>query len=210
MNNSKIDGSLLKCLIDDDPAKKNSAISGIKVYGGREKIQEAVEKFNIENIFFAVPSCPSETRSEILSVCAETSCQVMIIPNVNEMVSKKSLVSEIRAVKIEDLLGREPVKLDLSIAGDFITGKTVLVTGGGGSIGSELCRQIAKLNPEKLIVFDIYENNAYAIQNELKYKYPELDLVTLIGSVRDVDRIDSLFGTYRPQIVYAAANKQFR
>ena len=203
----KPSGIKFKCIIDDDPSKKNTYISGVKVYGDRNHIIEAAEKYEIDTILFAIPSCGSKERSEILNICKETSCRLKIVPSVYQMIcrEKSSISDKIRKVEIEDLLGREPISLDIDRVINYVAGKTVLVTGGGGTIGSELCRQIAAHEPKRLIVFDVYENNAYDIQNELKRKYPKLDLVTLIGSVRDSKRLECMFNTYRPDIVYHAA-----
>ncbi len=203
----KPSGIKFKCIIDDDPSKKNTYISGVKVCGDRNHIIEAAEKYEIDTILFAIPSCGSKERSEILNICKETSCRLKIVPSVYQMIcrEKSSISDKIRKVEIEDLLGREPISLDIDRVMNYVAGKTVLVTGGGGTIGSELCRQIAAHKPKRLIVFDVYENNAYDIQNELKRKYPKLDLVTLIGSVRDSKRLECMFNTYRPDIVYHAA-----
>lgn len=203
----KPSGIKFKCIIDDDPSKKNTYISGVKVCGDRNHIIEAAEKYEIDTILFAIPSCGSKERSEILNICKETSCRLKIVPSVYQMIcrEKSSISDKIRKVEIEDLLGREPISLDIDRVMNYVAGKTVLVTGGGGTIGSELCRQIAEHKPKRLIVFDVYENNAYDIQNELKRKYPKLDLVTLIGSVRDSKRLECMFNTYRPDIVYHAA-----
>ena len=200
-------GIKFKCIIDDDPSKKNTYISGVKVCGDRNHIIEAAEKYEIDTILFAIPSCGSKERSEILNICKETSCRLKIVPSVYQMIcrEKSSISDKIRKVEIEDLLGRAPINLDIDRVMNYVAGKTVLVTGGGGTIGSELCRQIAEHKPKRLIVFDVYENNAYDIQNELKRKYPKLDLVTLIGSVRDSKRLECIFNTYRPDIVYHAA-----
>lgn len=203
----KPSGIKFKCIIDDDPSKKNTYISGVKVCGDRNHIIEAAEKYEIDTILFAIPSCGSKERSEILNICKETSCRLKIVPSVYQMIcrEKSSISDKIRKVEIEDLLGRELISLDIDRVMNYVAGKTVLVTGGGGTIGSELCRQIAEHKPKRLIVFDVYENNAYDIQNELKRKYPKLDLVTLIGSVRDSKRLECMFNTYRPDIVYHAA-----
>ncbi len=200
----------IKCIIDDDPAKNGMQIDGIPVVGNRYRIEENVEKFGITKIVFAVPSCPSEAKKEILNICAKTNCAVKVMPSIYQMVSggyheEHDYVKNIRDVEIEDLLGREPIKTDLAPIMDYVSDKVVMVTGGGGSIGSELCRQIAAYKPKRLIIFDIYENNAYDIQLELKRKYPMLDLVVLIGSVRDNQRMDMVFEKYRPEIVYHAA-----
>lgn len=203
----KPSGIKFKCIIDDDPSKKNTYISGVKVCGDRNHIIEAAEKYEIDTILFAIPSCGSKERSEILNICKETSCRLKIVPSVYQMIcrEKSSISDKIRKVEIEDLLGREPISHDIDRVMNYVAGKTVLVTGGGGTIGSELCRQIAAHEPKRLIVFDVYENNAYDIQNELKRKYPKLDLITLIGSVRDSKRLECMFNTYRPDIVYHAA-----
>lgn len=203
----KPSGIKFKCIIDDDPSKKNTYISGVRVCGDRNHIIEAAEKYEIDTILFAIPSCGSKERSEILNICNETSCRLKIVPSVYQMIcrEKSSISDKIRKVEIEDLLGRDPISLDIDRVINYVAGKTVLVTGGGGTIGSELCRQIAAHEPKRLIVFDVYENNAYDIQNELKRKYPKLDLVTLIGSVRDSKRLECMFNTYRPDIVYHAA-----
>ena len=193
------------CVIDDNPNKWNRPIEGVPIVGGRETILENVEKYKVTKIFFAVPSMRREDRKEILGICNETGCTVKMLPGMYQLVNDQVTVSELRDVAIEDLLGRESIAPDLSEVFNFINGKTVLVTGGGGSIGSELCRQVAGHHPKQLIIFDIYENNAYAIQLELRKKYPDLDLVTLIGSVRDSRRVFQVFEKYHPQIVYHAA-----
>ncbi len=207
LRDNKVNSCKFKCAIDDDPAKKNTYILGIKVYGDRNSIIEAAEKFQIDTILFAIPSCNNKEKGEILNICKETGCELKIVPSIYQMMNsgEKGISKKIRKVQIEDLLGREPISLDINRIIDYVAGRTVLVTGGGGTIGSELCRQIAEHDPKRLVIFDIYENNAYDIQNELRRKYPELDLVTLIGSVRDSKRLESVFKTYRPDIVYHAA-----
>ena len=207
LRDNKVNSCKFKCAIDDDPAKKNTYILGIKVYGDRNSIIEAAEKFQIDTILFAIPSCDNKEKGEILNICKETGCELKIVPSIYQMMNsgEKGISKKIRKVQIEDLLGREPISLDINRIIDYVAGRTVLVTGGGGTIGSELCRQIAEHDPKRLVIFDIYENNAYDIQNELRRKYPELDLVTLIGSVRDSKRLESIFKTYRPDIVYHAA-----
>lgn len=207
LRDNKVNNCKFKCAIDDDPAKKNTYILGIKVYGDRNSIIEAAEKFQIDTILFAIPSCNNKEKGEILNICKETGCELKIVPSIYQMMNsgEKGISKKIRKVQIEDLLGREPISLDINRIIDYVAGRTVLITGGGGTIGSELCRQIAEHNPKRLVIFDIYENNAYDIQNELRRKYPELDLVTLIGSVRDSKRLESVFKTYRPDIVYHAA-----
>jgi len=204
-NNPYIDRSLLKCLIDDNPAKKGSYIDGVIVHGGRDTIPEAVKKYDIKNIIFAIVSCSPEVRAELLSICSKTGCSVRTMPGVSNIINGMVGLSDIRDVKIEDLLGRTPISIDIKRTKTMVCGKVVMVTGGGGSIGSELCRQIATLDPKRLIIFDIYENNAYEIQQELKRSHPELDVVALIGSVRDTERLRDVFTKYRPNIVYHAA-----
>lgn len=193
------------CIIDDNKNKWNRYLNGIPIVGGRDEILAAVEKYKIEEIFLAIPSASMQQKRDILNICNETGCKLRQLPGMYQFVTGEVTVSAMKEVAIEDLLGREPIKADMAEVFMFITGKTVMVTGGGGSIGSELCRQIAAHKPKQLIIFDIYENNAYAIQLELKEKYPELNLVTLIGSVRDSRRMFEIFETYRPQIVYHAA-----
>lgn len=207
LRDNKVNNCKFRCAIDDDPAKKNTYILGIRVYGDRNSIIEAAEKFQIDTILFAIPSCDNKEKVEILNICKETGCELKIVPSIYQMMNsgEKGISKKIRKVQIEDLLGREPISLDINRIIDYVAGRTVLITGGGGTIGGELCRQIAEHDPKRLVIFDIYENNAYDIQNELRRKYPELDLVTLIGSVRDSKRLESVFKTYRPDIVYHAA-----
>ena len=193
------------CLIDDNPNKWYRDIEGIPVVGGRDEILSAVDNYNIDKIYIAVPSATAEQKRDILNICNATKCELKQLPGMYQLVTGQITVSNLKKVSVEDLLGREPIRADLTEVFDFINGKRVLVTGGGGSIGSELCRQIASHNPEMLIIFDIYENNAYSIQLELRDKYPNLRLVTLIGSVRDSRKIYEVFHDYRPQIVYHAA-----
>ena len=194
-----------ECFIDDDPNKWNRNIEGVPVVGGRDDIITNVEKFHINKIYLAIPSASVTDKRDILSICNETGCQVKQLPGIYQLVLGQVSVSDMQDVRIEDLLGREPINADMEEVYNFINGKVVMVTGGGGSIGSELCRQIAAHDPKQLIIFDIYENNAYAIQLELKEKYPHLNLVVLIGSVRDSRRMYDVFETYHPQIVYHAA-----
>jgi possible capsular polysaccharide biosynthesis protein len=198
-------GGDVVCIIDDNQNKWGRLIDNIPVVGGRESILEAVEKFAVDKIFLAIPSATAEQRRDILNICNETSCELKNLPGMYQLVLGEVTVSAMRNVSVEDLLGRDPIRVDLEDVFRFINGKTVLVTGGGGSIGSELCRQIAAHNPKELIIFDIYENNAYSIQLELKEKYPNLRLTVLIGSVRDSRRMFQLFEEYRPDIVYHAA-----
>ena len=193
------------CIIDDNPNKWKRLIEGVPIVGGREDIVTNVEKYHVTKIYLAIPSASAEDRKEILNICSETGCELKQLPGMYQLVLGQVSVSAMKDVAIEDLLGRQPIRADLQEVFAFIHGKTVLVTGGGGSIGSELCRQIAAHDPKQLIILDIYENTAYAIQLELRRKYPELDLVVLIGSVRDSRRLMDVFSEYRPQIVYHAA-----
>ena len=193
------------CIIDDNPNKWNRFMEGIPVVGGRDDILYAAKKYRVDKIFLTMPSATAEQKRDILNICNETGCELKQLPGMYQFVLDQISVTSMKKVSVEDLLGREPIRTDMEEVYAFITGKTVLVTGGGGSIGSELCRQIAAHQPKRLIIFDIYENNAYSIQLELKKKYPNLDLVTLIGSVRDSRRIFQVFEEYRPQIVYHAA-----
>ena len=193
------------CFIDDNQNKWGRYIDGVVVFGGRESILEACEKFGIEKIYVAIPSASAADKRDILQICNEMNCELMSLPGMYQLYNGEVTVSKMKEVAIEDLLGRDPIKADMDAIFAYLKGKVIMVTGGGGSIGSELCRQIAAHSPKQLIIFDIYENNAYDIQLELKHKYPELDLVTLIGSVRDSRRIFQVFEQYRPEIVYHAA-----
>ena len=193
------------CFIDDNPNKWGRFIDGIPVVGGREKIAESCEEFLIDKIYYAIPSSDTKNEKEILNICNETHCKMKKLPGMYQFMTGEVTLSDMKEVQIEDLLGRDTIKVDLKEIFASIQGKVVLVTGGGGSIGSELCRQIAAHAPRQLIIFDIYENNAYEIQLELKKKYPDLQLETIIGSVRDGEKMLRLMGEYRPQIVYHAA-----
>ena len=193
------------CIIDDDPNKRGRYLDDVPIIGGRENILAAVEKYRIDKIYLSIPSATAEQKRDILAICSETNCELKQLPGMYQLITGQVTVSAMKDVAVEDLLGRDPIRPDLSGVYSFINGKTVLVTGGGGSIGSELCRQIAAHQPKRLIIFDVYENNAYDIQQELKDRYPELDLVVLIGSVRDSRRVFKVFDTYRPQVVYHAA-----
>ncbi len=193
------------CIVDDNSNKWGRFIDGVPVVGGRETILPNVEKFRIEKIYLAIPSATLEQRRDILNICKETDCELKVMPGISQLAKGEVSVSDMKDVSVEDLLGRDQIRPEMKEVYDFISGKVVLVTGGGGSIGSELCRQTAAHHPKQLIIFDVYENNAYDIQNELKDRYPELNLVTLIGSVRDSRRLFQVFGEYRPQIVYHAA-----
>ena len=193
------------CIIDDNHEKWGRFLEGVEIVGGREDILTAVEKYKVDAIYIAIPSASSEIKREILSICSETSCKLKNLPDTYLSMSGKINSGSLRDVSVEDLLGRPPIKADMDEISRFITGKTVLVTGGGGSIGGELCRQIASHNPKLLIIFDVYENNAYDVQFELRNKFPNLNFETLIGSVRDSRRLDDLFKKYHPDIVYHAA-----
>jgi FlaA1/EpsC-like NDP-sugar epimerase len=193
------------CIIDDNPNKWNRYIEGVPVIGGREMIPKAAEDYRISRILFAIPTATAKERKEILEICKETRCELKSLPGVFQLANGQVTLKQMRDVKVEELLGREPIKVNMDEIFRFIMGKTILVTGGGGSIGSELCRQIAAHSPRRLIIFDIYENNAYDIEQELRRKYPNLNLTVLIGSVRDSRRINSVFETYKPDVVYHAA-----
>lgn len=192
--------------VDDNPNKRGRYLEGIPIEGNRYDIPDLVKLHHIDLIIFAIPSAKSEDRIHILDICKETGCQLKILPGIYQLVNGEVHVSKLRDVQIEDLLGRDEVKINLDEIKEAIEGKVVMVTGGGGSIGSELCRQIASAHPKQLIIFDIYENNAYAIQQELIRKYGDtLDLVTLIGSVRNTSRVTSVIRTYHPEVIYHAA-----
>jgi len=193
------------CIIDDNTNKWGRYVLGVPIVGGRDDILASVEKYRVNKIYLAIPSVSASDKREIINICSETNCELKQLPGMYQFVLGQVTVSNMKNVAVEDLLGREPIRTDMDEVYGFIRGKTVLVTGGGGSIGSELCRQVASHGPRCLIIFDIYENNAYAIQLELRKKYPELNLVTLIGSVRDSRRIFGVFEEYRPEIVYHAA-----
>lgn len=192
------------CIVDDNINKKGKYLKNIPIVGTRDDIPVVVKRYGIDEIIIAIPSATSKAVKEILEICHETDAKVRILPAIASGFTE-SLSDLVREVRYEDLLGRAPVQVNQAGIGAFLEGKVVLVTGGGGSIGSELCRQIVKYHPAKLIIFDIYENNAYEIQMELERHYPDLEIVTLIGSVRDYDRMDKMFATYHPQIIYHAA-----
>ena len=194
-----------KCVIDDQPGCHGKLLRGVPIVGGRDKILEAVPQYGIDEIIFAIPSASIQTRKEILDICKESGCKLRTLPGMYQLINGDVSVSKLKEVEIEDLLGREPIQINTEEVLNYVRGKAVLVTGGGGSIGSELCRQIASHQPKQLIIVDIYENNAYDIQQELIRKYPELNLEVLIASVRNTNRINDIFATYRPDIVYHAA-----
>lgn len=193
------------CIIDDDPAKQGKYVQGCLVVGGTKDIIPAVEKYGIEKIVIAMPSAPKSVIKEIVDICHETTCKIRILPGMYQLVNGEVSVSQLRKVEIGDLLGREQIKVNLDEILGYVKNKVVLVTGGGGSIGSEICRQLAGHGVKQLIIVDIYENNIYEIQQELKRKYPELDLVALIASVRNTHRINEIMEKYRPNVVYHAA-----
>ena len=197
------------CIIDDDPGKQGKYVGNVPIVGGREKIPEAVKKKRITQIILAIPAASAKDKKEILNICQKTGCRVRSLPGIYQLVNGEVSMAAVKDVQIEDLLGREPVKLDTAVLRNFLQGQTVLVTGGGGSIGSELCRQIAKYQPKQLIILDIYENNAYDIQQELRRVWGDrLNLRVEIASIRDKEKVYSLFQMYRPDIVlHAAAHK---
>jgi len=205
LHNAKEVNECVCCIIDDNPNKWGRFINGVPIVGGRDDILLNVEKYRIEKIFLAIPSATAEQRRDILDICKETKCELKNLPGVYEFVTGNVTAKSMKDVAVEDLLGRDPIKVNMDEIYQFIADKVIMVTGGGGSIGSELCRQIAQHNPKQLVVFDIYENNAHAIGLELKDKFPELDLEVLIGSVRDSRRINQVFAKYKPDVVYHAA-----
>ena len=193
------------CAIDDHPGCHGKYLRGVPIVGGREKIQESVDKYGVDEIIIAIPSASRATLKPILEICKETGCRMRILPGMYQIINGEVNVSKLREVQIEDLLGRDPIQVNVDEIIGYVSGKTVLVTGGGGSIGSELCRQIAQHNPKCLIIFDIYENGVYEVQQELKQKYPHLNMEVLIGSVRNTAIVEEVFKLYRPDIVYHAA-----
>lgn len=203
--NSNFSTMVIRCIIDDDPGKWGRFIQGIKVVGGRDKIIECADIYGIDEIIVAMPSISRKELSEILDICKETSCKLRSLPGMYQLVNGEVSVSKLRDVEVEDLLGRDPVEVDLDSILGYVQGKRILVTGAGGSIGSELARQIASHRPSRLILLDIYENSVYDVQQELITAYPELDLVVLIASVRNTNRMNWIFEHYKPEIVYHAA-----
>ena len=205
LHNAKEVNECVCCIIDDNPNKWGRFIDGVPIVGGRDDILLNVEKYRIEKIFLAIPSATAEQRRDILDICKETKCELKNLPGVYEFVTGNVTAKSMKDVAVEDLLGRDPIKVNMDEIYQFVADKVIMVTGGGGSIGSELCRQIAQHNPKQLVVFDIYENNAHAIGLELKDKFPKLNLEVLIGSVRDSRRINQVFAKYKPDVVYHAA-----
>lgn len=204
INSNYID-NCVKCIIDDDKNKIGNYVHGIRIVGDRNAIVESAEKYQIDEIILAIPSASRKTIRELAMICQKTPCKLKTLPGIYQLVNGEVGVNKLRNVEVEDLLGREPVQVNLDSIMEYVLGKVVLVSGGGGSIGSELCRQIADNGARQLIIVDIYENNAYDIQQELKKSHPELDLVVLIASVRNTNRMNSIFEKYRPDIVYHAA-----
>lgn len=203
--NSNFSTMVIKCVIDDDKGKWGRYIQGIKVVGGRDKIVESADIYEVDEIIVALPSASRSEIKEILEICKDTNCKLRSLPGMYQLVNGEVNVSKLRDVEVEDLLGRDPISVDLDSILGYVQGKVVLVTGGGGSIGSELCRQIATHKPRRLVIVDIYENSVYDVQQELKQEYPELDLVVLIASVRNTNRMNYIFSKYKPHIVYHAA-----
>ena len=195
----------IKCIIDDNPGCHGKFLRGVPIVGGRDRIGDAVGQYSIDEIIFAIPSANNKTRKEILDICKETGCKLRTLPGIYQLINGDVSVSKLKEVEIEDLLGRDPIQINTEEILNSVHNKVILVTGGGGSIGSELCRQIAAHHPKQLIIIDIYENSAYEIQQELLRKYPELNQVVLIASVRNTARIEKIFETYHPDIVYHAA-----
>ncbi len=193
------------CIIDDDPNKQGCFIEGVPIVGDRNDILYNVEKYKIQKIYLAIPSATAEQRRDILNICKETSCELKNLPGMYQFVNGNLAINAMKDVAVEDLLGREPACVDMKEIYHFLADKVILVTGGGGSIGSELCRQIAEHKPKQLVILDVYENNAHAIQLELQDKYPDLNLAVCIGSVRDSRRLDAVFTKYKPDVVYHAA-----
>ena len=204
-NSSYLANSNIACIIDDDRRKVGKYIRGVKVIGTRDKIKDAAKLYDIDEIIFAIPSASNEVKRDILNICKETDCTLKILPGVYQMVDGEINVNSIRNVDVLDLLGRDPIEVDIESIMGYVKDKVIMVTGGGGSIGSELCRQLVSHKPKQLIIFDIYENNAYDIKQELKINYPDANVVTLIGSIRNVSRLESVFAQYKPDIVYHAA-----
>lgn len=205
LNSAKETRDRVCCIIDDDTNKWNRLMEGVPVVGGRDDILANVEKYRIDKIYVAIPSATAEEKRDILNICKESGCELKNLPGMYQFVTGEISVSAMKDVAVEDLLGREPIKVNLDEIFKFLREKVILVTGGGGSIGSELCRQIAGHNPKQLIIFDVYENNAYDIEQELRHTFPELSLTVLIGSVRDSRRIEQVFRDYRPDVVFHAA-----
>ena len=192
-------------IIDDNPSKKGKYLHGIKILGNRNDVKRLAEKYDVQEIILAIPSASAKDTRDILKICNETECKLKVLPGMYQLITEEVSVSKLKEVSIEDLLGRDTINIDVESVCNHVNNQVVMITGGGGSIGSELCRQIAAHNPKLLIIFDIYENTTYDIQQELIKKYPSLKLETLIGSVRNTNRIESVIERYRPNIIYHAA-----
>ena len=206
LSNRYFKGCKVVCAIDDSPEKYHQYICGVRIEGNRYNIVSLAKQFKVDTIVFAIPTCPKRDRTEILNLCQKTGCRVCTMPALHQLLDDSNVnVRSVRDIRIEDLLGRAPIDIHADSVMGYVENQTVMVTGGGGSIGSELCRQIACHNPKQLIIFDIYENNAYDIQNELRWNHPDLDIVTLIGSVRDSERLRHVFEDYHPDVVFHAA-----
>jgi FlaA1/EpsC-like NDP-sugar epimerase len=205
MKRHKEIGYIPVAVIDDDPSKHGTFISGIEVCGDRHKIQQVTKEKRVETIIIAITTLNEEEKREVIEICRSTGCKLKIVPGTYEIIDDRYLLSKFRDIDVEDLLGREPVRLEIEGISKYVENKIVLVTGGGGSIGSELCRQIVRFNPKQLIIIDAYENNAYDIQRELSYSYPGINLKVLIATIRDKNRFDKIFRTYKPQLVFHAA-----
>lgn len=205
MTNSRYTDGQVMCFVDDDVNKVGKYLNGVPIAGTRGDIPKLTKQYHIDEIYIAIPAASAEQRKEVIEICRGTGCVIKTLPGIYQLLNGEVSLSKLRKVEIEDLLGRDPIKVNLDEIMDYVSGKVILVTGGGGSIGSELCRQIAAHNPKRLIIFDIYENNAYDIQMELREKYPELNLKVLIGSVRNTHRVEMVFKKYKPDIVYHAA-----
>ena len=205
MMTSRHTNGTVVCFVDDDPNKKGKYLNGVPIAGSREDIPSLAREYRVDEIYVAIPSAPAKERKKIIEICRETDCRIKVLPGIYQLLNGEVSVAKLREVQIEDLLGRDPIRVNLDEIMGYVQDKVILVTGGGGSIGSELCRQIAGHRPKQLIVFDVYENNAYDLQQELERTFPELNLTVLIGSVRNTHRIETVFETYRPDIVYHAA-----
>ena len=205
MMTSRHTNGTVVCFVDDDLNKKGKYLNGVPIAGSREDIPGLAREYRVDEIYVALPSAPAKERKKIIEICRETDCRIKVLPGIYQLLNGEVSVAKLREVQIEDLLGRDPIRVNLDEIMGYVQDKVILVTGGGGSIGSELCRQIAGHKPRQLIVFDVYENNAYDLQQELERTFPDLNLTVLIGSVRNTHRIETVFETYRPDIVYHAA-----
>lgn len=203
-NSSYLDMKIVG-VIDDNPNKIGNYIHGIKIIGNRDAIIENTKELDVDIIILAIPTASAKDIKELLNICKETGCELKRLPGIYQLVNGEVSVSKLKDVDVNDLLGREPIQANLETIMGYVSDKVVMVTGGGGSIGSELCRQIAMYHPRQLVLVDIYENTTYDIQNELRHNFPNLNLVVLIASVRNTKRMDQIFETYRPEIVYHAA-----